>query len=259
MDSPGRRPGALPPTTSPVPDSGAAVFWRNRATGLFDRLPLPAAYCTADGTILRANPALAAEWGTLAGPLRGHSVLELFHPDTREQLRSITEAIRLHRRSRYPVGVHWTTATGTERHGEMTVELVGDTPVAEPDLLLMLNVREDSPGPGPEDAGAGSRAGANGPGPRILALAAGGATTAQIASAVGLTVDGVNYHFKQLSRRWGVTGKAALVARAYVEGVLAPHAWPPAPAARNVSAPSSGPPETPPGETGSMRWDTGVR
>ena len=49
----------LPPTGSPVPDSRAAVFWRNRALGLFDRLPLPTAYCTTDGTILRANAAMA--------------------------------------------------------------------------------------------------------------------------------------------------------------------------------------------------------
>lgn len=218
----------LPPTRSPAPDSRAAVFWRNRALGLFDRLPLPTAYCTTDGTILRVNAAMAGEWGTLAGPLRGRSILDLFHPETRDELRAVTEAIRLHRRSRYTVAVGWTTAAGVERRGEMTVDLVGEASHNAPDLLLMLPVREDVPAPARDCDVPPVKA--DEIEARILALAAAGSTTGQIASAVGLTVDGVNYHFKQLSRRWGVTGKAALVARAYVEGVLAPGVWPPAPA-----------------------------
>ncbi|MER6081362.1 PAS domain-containing protein [Streptomyces sp. NPDC001833] len=211
----------LPATHSPVPDSAAAVFWRNRATGLFDRIPLPAAFCKADGTILRANPALAAEWGRLAGSLRGCSALELFHPEARDQLRSIAEAIRLHRRSRYPMAVRWTTAGGVERRGEVSVDLVDDTSIDEPNLLVIVHVVEEEP-IGPSATVDDTEA-------RILALTAGGATAAQIASAVGLTADGVNYHLKQLSRRWGVSGKAALVARAYVEGILAPDVWPPVP------------------------------
>lgn len=213
-------------TRSPVPDSAAAVFWRNRATGLFDRMPLPAAFCRADGTILRANPALAAEWGQLAGSLRGRGALDLFHPEARDQLRSIAEAIRLHRRSRYPVTVRWTTASGAERRGEVSVDLVDDTSTSEPNLLVIVRVVEEEEPIEPATAATmldDTEA-------RILALTAGGATAAQIASAVGLTADGVNYHLKQLSRRWGVSGKAALVARAYVEGILAPDVWPPMPA-----------------------------
>ncbi|MEV5540004.1 LuxR C-terminal-related transcriptional regulator [Saccharopolyspora shandongensis] len=65
---------------------------------------------------------------------------------------------------------------------------------------------------------------------RILALAAGGVTTAQIAKSVGLTADGVNYHLQRMSRRWRMPNRTALVARAYVLGVLKPAAWPPEPA-----------------------------
>ncbi|MEU9450547.1 PAS domain S-box protein [Streptomyces sp. NPDC048277] len=230
MDDPEHQVQDLPATHAPVPDSPAAVFWRNRATGLFDRLPLPAAFCRADGTILRANPALAAERGVLAGSLRGRSALGLFHPETRGQLRSITEAIRLHRRSRYLIDVRWTTAKGSERHGEASVDLVGDVFRDEPNLLIM--VREAAEARVPEALKATSHvlATADGVETRILALTAGGWTTARIASAVGLTPDGVNYHLRQLSQRWGVSGRPALVARAFVEGVLDPDAWPPAPA-----------------------------
>ncbi|AXG83060.1 PAS domain S-box protein [Streptomyces paludis] len=210
-----------------VPDSAAAVFWRNRTTGLFDRIPLPAAFCGADGTILRANPALAAEWGQLAGAFRGRSALELFHPESWGQLRSIAEAIRLHRRSRYPVAVRWTAVNGVERRGEVSVDLVDDTSFDEPNLLVIVRVAEPEAEPVASAVCAGA---VDATAVRILALTAGGATTAQIASAVGLTADGVNYHLKRLSRRWGVSGRAALVARAYVTGILAPGAWPPEPA-----------------------------
>lgn len=220
-DSP---PDSLPATHSPVPDSAAAVFWRNRATSLFDRIPLPAAFCKADSTILRANPALAAEWSQLAGSLRGRSVLDLFHPESRDQIRSIAEAIRLHRRSRYPVAVRWTTADGGERRGNVSVDLVDDISADEPNLLVIVHALEEEPvQPAAGAAALGDTE------VQILALTARGATAAQIASAVGLTADGVNYHLKQLSRRWDVSGKAALVARAYVEGILTPGVWPPAP------------------------------
>ncbi|MEW1718244.1 PAS domain-containing protein [Streptomyces sp. NPDC093109] len=217
---------------SVVPDSTVAVFWRNRTAALFDRIPLPVAFCGTDGTILRANPALAAEWGQLAGAFNGRSALDLFHPESWGQLRSIEEAIRLHRRSRYPVAVRWTTVNGVERRGEVSVELVDDTSFDEPNLLVIVRVAEAGT-PEKETAAPavpGGTVHADGTELRILALTAGGATAAQIASAVGLTADGVNYHLKRLSRRWGVSGKAALVARAYTAGILAPGTWPPEPA-----------------------------
>lgn len=63
---------------------------------------------------------------------------------------------------------------------------------------------------------------------RILALLAGGATTARAARETGLTVDGVNYHLRRLSERWGAANRTELVARAYALGVLTPGVWPPA-------------------------------
>ncbi|MGW3232580.1 response regulator transcription factor [Kitasatospora sp. NPDC001095] len=67
---------------------------------------------------------------------------------------------------------------------------------------------------------------------RILAAAARGDTTAQIAREIGITPGGVNYHLARLSRRWRVPNRTALVARAYATGVLAPNTWPPRPAER---------------------------
>ncbi|MFG1667763.1 helix-turn-helix transcriptional regulator [Streptomyces sp. Y7] len=209
----------------PQPDSASALFWRNLFSDLFDRLPMLVAICTDQGIILWANAAWAAEWGLLAGSLRGSAVCGFLRPETPAQLRSIEEAVRLHRRSRYPVSVRWTTARGVERRGEMIVEMIEDATPGEPKLLLTVQAEIAAPDQPSPVSPAGRVTETES---RILALTAGGATTAQIASLLGLTPDGVNYHLKHMSRRWGVSGKPALVARAYVEGVLDPGHWPPA-------------------------------
>ncbi|MFJ5101559.1 helix-turn-helix transcriptional regulator [Streptomyces sp. NPDC088554] len=203
---------------------GDTVAWRNRAFLLFDRLPIPVALCDQEGVVLMANPAMASEWGALPSRLRGERALGLFRTAGRERLRPIAEAVRHGRRSRYPVEVSWSAAGGGERHGELTIDLLGDGPDDLPVLLLFLRVREEResqepPATGAREVGATEK--------RILALLAGGSTTAQTAREVGLGVDGVNYHLRRLSRRWGVRNRTALVARAYATGVLAAGVWPP--------------------------------
>ncbi|MCL7496842.1 MULTISPECIES: PAS domain-containing protein [Streptomyces] len=198
--------------------------WRNYFLILLDRIPTPIAVCRAYGEVLIANPAMAAQWGTVPGQLRGRNLLDLFEPRAKAQIDRLTEALRMGRRSRYPVEVRWRDASdGTEREGELTIDPVGDPSVNPPALLALLRVRESAPSPAPRGSASHVEA-------RILALAAGGATTASIGTALGLTVDGVNYHLTRLARRWRVQGRTALVARAYVLGVLSPDSWPPAPA-----------------------------
>ncbi|MGW1179227.1 LuxR C-terminal-related transcriptional regulator [Kitasatospora sp. NPDC002543] len=199
-----------------------AVFWRNRALQLLDHMPLPIALCDFGGRILIVNRAMAAEFGRLPGQLRDRRILEFFTLLDSGTLEAVTEAIRLHRRSQYPARVSWTPAGGRERYGRMTVALVGDVPQRPPSLLLSLHATEL-----PDEA---ERAEASPVEARILAAAARGDTTAQIAREIGVTPDGVNYHLARLSRRWRVPNRTALVARAYATGVLAPNTWPPQPA-----------------------------
>ncbi|MFH8403981.1 helix-turn-helix transcriptional regulator [Streptomyces sp. NPDC018019] len=201
--------------------------WHNHFLILLDRVPVPIAVCSAYGEVLIANPAMAAEWGAAPGQLRGRNLLDLFRPRSQAQIDRLVDALRRRRRSRYPIEVCWQAGTdGAEREGELTVDPVGDPSVAPPALLALLRVHETPP-PAPAPA----REAASPVETRILALAASGATTAAIGSHLGLTVDGVNYHLTRLSRRWRVQGRTALVAKAYVLGVLAPGTWPPAPAA----------------------------
>lgn len=212
---------------APVPGSlDAAVVWRNRALRLLDHVPLPIAVCEFGGRILIVNRAMAAEFGSLPGQLRDRRILEFFTLRDSGTLEALTEAVRLHRRSQYPAKVSWTPVDGRERYGEMTVALVGDTPEQTPSMLLSLQAAQ----PAGAAAPAGPQTEVSPVETRILAAAARGDTTAQIAREIGLTLDGVNYHLSRLTRRWRVPNRTALVARAYATGVLAPGTWPPQPA-----------------------------
>lgn len=65
---------------------------------------------------------------------------------------------------------------------------------------------------------------------RILSLLAEGSTNGEIATSLKLSRQAVDYHISRLRDLLGAATRPALVARAYVLGILAPHAWPPRPA-----------------------------
>jgi len=196
-----------------------AVVWRNRALNLFDRVSVPVAVCDVYGDVLRANPAMAAECGMPPGRLQGRDMLELFRPVEAEQVQRIAKALRLRHRSRYQVSVRWDGPDGRVRHGELTADPVSDDVDTRPLLLVILRVFGDEP-PAPSQEVTPIEA-------RILALLAGGSTTARAARETGLTPDGVSYHLRRLSARWGAANRTELVARAYAEGVLVAGVWPP--------------------------------
>ncbi|MFJ2240280.1 PAS domain-containing protein [Streptomyces sp. NPDC087859] len=191
---------------------------------LFDRVSVPVAVCDVYGAVLVANPAMATECGTTPGRLRGRDVLELFRPQEATQVERIAEALRLRHRSRYQVSVCWRAPGGVERFGELTADPVSDSADETPTLLVMLRMLGERERPAVEPVRVTPVEA------RILALLAGGATTARAARETGLTSDGVTYHLRRLSARWGAGNRTELVARAYALGVLAPGAWPPTPA-----------------------------
>lgn len=203
-----------------------AVVWRNRALMLFDRVSVPVAVCDVYGAVRLANPAMATECGTTPGRLRGRDVLELFRPQEATQVERIAEALRLRHRSRYQVSVCWRAPGGVERFGELTADPVSDSVDETPTLLVMLRMLGEREPERPVDPVRVTPVEA-----RILALLAGGATTARAARETGLSSDGVTYHLRRLSARWGAGNRTELVARAYALGVLTPGVWPPTPSA----------------------------
>lgn len=199
-----------------------AVVWRNRALTLFDRVMSPVAVCDVYGGVQLANPAMAAECGTTPMRLRGQDILELFRPLRATEVERVVEALRLRHRSRYQVSVSWPGPDKAERYGELTADPVSDTVGETPALLVTLRVMG-----GPEPACDPPVERVSPTEARILALLAGGATTARAARETGLTTDGVTYHLRRLTARWGAANRTELVARAYALGVLTPGTWPP--------------------------------
>ncbi|WP_369214349.1 helix-turn-helix transcriptional regulator [Streptomyces flavofungini] len=239
-----------------------AVVWRGRFLSLLDRSPAATAISSTEGVVSVANPAFAAAFGLRPGRVKNRLLLDLLTPTNSGQLRKLDEAMRSGRRSRYPVEVSW-RVHGTARHGQVTVEPVPDPLADTPPLLVTLRVAEaptDGAGGG-DDGHGGDKEFADFAHPalsaqeaRILRLVAGGATTAVVARTVGIGVDGVNYHLSRLCRRLRVQNRTALVARAYVLGLLDPAAWPPrvaSPAARY--APPHDPRGRGPGDAGAPR------
>ncbi|MEU7108650.1 PAS domain-containing protein [Streptomyces sp. NPDC046215] len=226
------------------------ISWRNHFLLLLERIPTPIAVCRADGEVTVANPAMAAEWGAAPVRLRGRNLQELFRPHAAGRLDRHLEALRHGRRPRHPVQVRWLVgADGVEREGELTVDPVGDAFPAAPVLLAVLRVRPSDTVPRPRPAEPMAEVSVvEG---HILALAAAGATTSAIGKVVGLTVDGVNYHLTRLTRRWRVPNRTALVAKAYVLGVLSTREWPPSPAPQRArgGCRSTQSPHMPPGST----------
>ncbi|MEU9141286.1 PAS domain-containing protein [Streptomyces sp. NPDC048404] len=62
---------------------------------------------------------------------------------------------------------------------------------------------------------------------RILSLLAQGSSNGDIAASLKLSRQTLDYHLSRLRHLLGAPSRPALVARAYVLGILAPHAWPP--------------------------------
>ncbi|WP_409061890.1 PAS domain-containing protein [Streptomyces sp. SYP-A7185] len=62
---------------------------------------------------------------------------------------------------------------------------------------------------------------------RILSLLAEGSSNSDIATSLKLSRQTVDYHLSRLRHHLGAATRPALVARAYVLGILAPRAWPP--------------------------------
>ncbi|WP_409236553.1 PAS domain-containing protein [Streptomyces sp. PA5.6] len=229
-----REPRGAPDDTSQTaaakPREADAAVWRGRFVTLLDRSPTPTAIAGTNGLVSVANPAFAGALGLQPGGVAGRLLLDLLTPTNSDQLRKLDEAMRSGRRSRYPVEACW-RARGTVRHGQVTVEPVTDPLEDTPPLIVTLRVADEREETGGESAGDAegelAHPALSAQEARILRLVAGGATTAVVARTIGIGVDGVNYHLTRLCRRLRVPNRTALVARAYVLGLLAPEAWPP--------------------------------
>jgi DNA-binding CsgD family transcriptional regulator len=167
------------------------VVWRNRFLALLDRTPLPTAICALDGVVAVTNPAMAALFHTRPSRLKGRRITDLLAPVVPGDYARLARNLSSGRRTTQKLAVHWASFTGV-----LTVQAVGD-----PDgtgLLITLQADPMRPRLSEREA-------------EIVRLVASGETSAAIASRLGITADGVNYHLRKLTARFGVPNRAALV------------------------------------------------
>jgi DNA-binding CsgD family transcriptional regulator len=192
----------------------------NQLINMFDRFPLGSAICYTKGFRLRVvNPAFSEAVGVAREQLQDRSLLDVLTAVDSAAVEQLTDALLRRQHARFPLDVRW-TARGHTHSGQLTVELVDEALLGELPLLVFLHINRYEPQPQSpltlEPLAA-----------RILELSASGFTTSVVARQVGLTVDGVNYHLGRLCRRLDAPNRVALVARAYVLGLLDPSVWPP--------------------------------
>lgn len=191
-----------------VAGSGLRMAWLDtslRITGVSERL---AKRCQAAPSVLTGRP-----------------FTDLLHPGSRDAFRHRLEILRLGRRRRFthiafPAvpgdrGAAWRMVTLAVRQGR-TVSSFVVVVAAE-----TIPNRQRGTRLSPLNA-------------RVLEGVAAGASTAELASALYLSPQGVDYHISALMRRCGAQNRAGLVARAYTSGLLLPGIWPPRVAADAV-------------------------
>jgi PAS domain S-box-containing protein len=193
--------------------------WRDRHWALFDQSPAPMVVLDATSRILEVNPAFARMLGTSPLRLRGRYAADLACPEDGEVVTRAASAVFEGRATSAAYRRHYLRPDDRARvSAEVLLVRVPEPGTGGHSFVEVTRAQGDLV------AGSGPRLGEREA--RVLELRALGASVGRIASEVGITSRGVDYHLNQLSRKLGVT-TSGLVARAYHLGVLGTADWPP--------------------------------
>ncbi|SFF23455.1 DNA-binding transcriptional regulator, CsgD family [Actinacidiphila alni] len=185
---------------------------------LFDRAWTPTLVTDPAGLVRDANPATARLVGRTVDVLAGMRLEQLLAPGACGLLAArrtarpdgYADAIASVRRpDGRRVPVHAVTWPAGPPGDEMICCLL---PVAAPPVVR---------------SGDSERPALTGPEARIVEGVAFGLTNVELSRVLHLSRQGLDYHIDRLRRKLTARSRAALVARAYVTGVLDPAAWPP--------------------------------
>lgn len=215
----------------PGPPGSERDAWRHYRAA-FDTVGTPAALLGLDGRITEANPACEAVSGLRRAQLVGRAVCTLFPVPEAAAHRQFWSGLAAGRRERYEILGSLRHADGTLLEHRFVATLVRDaatgTPVGAVGCALPHGSSGGRPLPASRRPTEGELA--------VLSLLAAGGSIGRIATELGLTRRGVDYRLSRLRSKLRADGPggvpatgAALVARAYVLGVLEQPAWPPGP------------------------------
>jgi DNA-binding CsgD family transcriptional regulator len=136
---------------------------------------------------------MAELFDTRPSRLKGRAMTDLLVPVVRRDYDRLVRELSTGRRNRRTLAVRW-----ADRTGEVTVQAAADPS----GVGLLVTLRPNPPQPTLSSREA-----------EILRMVAAGETSAAIAARLGLTADGVNYHLRKLTARFGVPNRAALAAQ----------------------------------------------
>ncbi|MEU6002808.1 PAS domain S-box protein [Streptomyces sp. NPDC047197] len=186
---------------------------------LRDHSGVPCALLSANGRVLEASAA-AAELVQLSLPhLVGRRAHTLLAPTPElDRLRRGWNGLIARRTRRVETSAVLVDAQGRQRRAQLHLTTVGHTAARARHVWAVVTHQSLAHEAHPALTAAQIR---------ILSLLAEGSSNSDIAASLKLSRQTVDYHLSRLRDILGAATRPALVARAYVLGILAPRAWPP--------------------------------
>ncbi|WP_369372734.1 PAS domain-containing protein [Streptomyces sp. cg36] len=186
---------------------------------LRDHSGLPCALLSAGGRVIEASTAAAELFHVSLPELVGRRAHTLLAPDPGlERLHRRWNGLIARRTRRVETCAVLLDTRGCQRRAQLHLTTVGHSAARARHVWAVVThhslAHEAHPSLTPAQI-------------RILSLLAAGSTNGDIATSLRLSRQTVDYHLSRLRDLLGATTRPALVARAYVLGILAPHAWPP--------------------------------
>ncbi|MFB6438670.1 PAS domain S-box protein [Streptomyces sp. NPDC056411] len=191
---------------------------------LRDHSGLPCALISAGGTIRQASAAAAEMLGTRLSDLVGRRAHTLLAPDPElPALERNWRALIARRNRRIQTSAVLVDDHGRQRRARLHLTTVGRGPSRAASVWAVVthqSLVHEAPAPLTATQ------------VRILSLLAAGRSNGEIAASLHLSRQTVDYHLSRLRDLLSAPTRCALIARAYVLGILAPDTWPP----RSVTA-----------------------
>jgi DNA-binding CsgD family transcriptional regulator len=208
------------PTVLPALSDDSADFLGSLA----ERVGLCMARLDKNLQVLRANEYFHRQFGTCRGNLFGHSVYEFLHPKVHSRLRFQFGHLAEGRRTWFAERVVAVCPGVSVFESELTCIVGADRATGGPGMTVLFKTepaqRVGEREVTKEDQLAELSA-------RVLEHLATGWSTAEIATKLQLSRQGVEYHIGSMLRRFDVPNRAALISRAFSAGVLTGESWPP--------------------------------
>ncbi|APY89952.1 PAS domain S-box protein [Streptomyces alfalfae] len=200
----------------------ATVQWQEaeeNLQALRDHSGLPCALLSANGRVVEASAAAAELFGISLHELVGRRAHTLLAPEPGlDRLHHRWNTLIARRTRRVETSAVLVDAHGLHRRAQLHLTTIGHTTARARHVWAVVTHQSLAHEARPSLTAAQVR---------ILSLLAEGSSNSGIATSLNLSRQTVDYHLSRLRHLLGAATRPALVARAYVLGILAPRAWPP--------------------------------